>query len=92
MQLALSALQWSLCLVYLDDVIVFSRDFDKQVDYLDKVLTWLGSTGLKVEGQQVCVLCHKGVIPGAHPVKGGDPTGYRECGQDPELASNQDGV
>ena len=36
--LALSGLQWSLCLVYLDDVIMFSRDFNKQVDHLDKVL------------------------------------------------------
>ena len=27
MGLALSGLQWSLCLIYLDDVIVFSEDF-----------------------------------------------------------------
>ena len=39
MELALSALQWSLCLIYLDYIIVFSKDFDEQVDHLDKFLT-----------------------------------------------------
>ena len=37
MELALSGLQWSLCLIYLDDVILFSKGFDEQVDHLDKV-------------------------------------------------------
>ena len=32
MELALSGLQWSLCVIYLDDVIVFSEDFDGQAD------------------------------------------------------------
>ena len=39
MELTLSGLQWSLCLIYLDDVIVFSHDFDEHIDRLDKVLT-----------------------------------------------------
>ena len=54
-ELALFGLQWSLCLNKLDDVIVFSRDFDEQVDQLDIVLTQLGSVGLKVKGSK-CVL------------------------------------
>ena len=32
MELTLSGLQWSLYVIYLDDVIVFSEDFDEQVD------------------------------------------------------------
>ena len=32
MELVLSGLQWSLCLIYLDDVIVFSEDFDGLVN------------------------------------------------------------
>ena len=32
MELTLSGLQWSLCLIYLDDVIVFSHDFDEHID------------------------------------------------------------
>ena len=39
MELTLSGLQWSLCLIYLDDVIVFSHGFEEQIDRLDKVLT-----------------------------------------------------
>ena len=49
MELALSGLQWSLCLIYLDDVIVFSEDFDEQVDHLDQVLNYIGSVGLKLK-------------------------------------------
>ena len=49
MELALSGLQWSLCLIYLDDVIVFSADFDEQVDHLDQVLTHIGAAGLKLK-------------------------------------------
>ena len=49
MELALSGLQWSLCLIYLDDVIVFSEDFDEQVDHLDQVLTHIGTAGLKLK-------------------------------------------
>ena len=32
MELTLSGLQWSLCLIYLDDVIVFSHDFEEHID------------------------------------------------------------
>ena len=32
MELTSSCLQWSLCLIYLDDVIVFSHDFDEHID------------------------------------------------------------
>ena len=39
MEFTLYGLHWSLCLIYLDDVIVFSHDFDEHKDRLDKVLT-----------------------------------------------------
>ena len=48
MLLTLSGLQWSLCLIYLDDVIVFSHDFEEQIDRLDMVLTQIGGAGLKL--------------------------------------------
>ena len=64
MELALSGLQWSLCLIYLDDVIVFSADFDEQVDHLDQVLTCIGAVGLKLKPSK-CVLCDKGIFLGA---------------------------
>ena len=65
MELALSGLQWSLCLIYLDDVIVFSEDFDEQVDHLDQVLTHIGSAGFETEAKQVCVHCNKSIFLGA---------------------------
>ena len=49
MELTLSGLQWSLCLIYLDDVIVFFHDFDEHIDRLDKVLSWIGAAGLKLK-------------------------------------------
>ena len=53
-ELAMSGLKWSLFLIYLDDVIVFSTDFDEQVDHLDKVLTHIGAAGLKLKSSK-CV-------------------------------------
>ena len=49
MELTLSGLQWSLCLIHLDDVIVFSYDFEEQIDRLDKVLTQTGDAGFKLK-------------------------------------------
>ena len=49
MELTLSGLQWSLCLIYLDDVIVFFHDFKEQIDRLDKVLTQIGGAGLMLK-------------------------------------------
>ena len=53
-ELTLSSLQWSLCLIYLDDVIVFSHDFDEHISRLDKVLTRIGAAGLKLKSSK-CV-------------------------------------
>ena len=49
MELTLSGLQWSLCLIYLDDVIVFSHGFDGHIDRLDRVLTQICAAGLKLK-------------------------------------------
>ena len=49
MELTLSGLQWSLCLIYLDDVIVFFHEFDEHIDHLDKVLSLIGAAGLKLK-------------------------------------------
>jgi Reverse transcriptase (RNA-dependent DNA polymerase) len=41
MDLVLAGLLWDVCLAYLDDVIVFSRDFDKHLERLAAVLDCL---------------------------------------------------
>ena len=69
---------------------MFSRDFDDQVNQLDKVLMWLGSAGLKFKVSR-CALLHE-CLPEVHPVEGANPIRSGEYGQDPELASVQDGA
>ena len=54
MELTLSGLQWSLCLIYLDDVIVFSHDLDEHIARLDKVLTQIGAAGLRLK-PSICI-------------------------------------
>ena len=38
MQLVLGGLQWQICMVYLDDVSVYSKSFDKHLDNVNAVL------------------------------------------------------
>lgn len=49
MDLVLADLQWTTCLVYLDDIIVFGRTFPEHLSRLDEVLTKLGAANLKVK-------------------------------------------
>ena len=49
MELVLTGLQWSICLIYLDDVIIFGRNFEENIERLDVVLTWFGAAGLKLK-------------------------------------------
>ena len=59
MELPLFGLQWSLCLIYLDDVIVFSHNFDEHIDRLDQVLTRIGAAGLKLKPSKCVFLALK---------------------------------
>ena len=47
MELVLRGLNWEHCMVYLDDIIVFVRDFDQALENLDMVFNRLQSAGLK---------------------------------------------
>ncbi len=57
MDRVLSGLKWSMCLVYLDDVLIFSRDFPEHLRRLDLVLGAIQSAGLvlNLEKCQFCV-------------------------------------
>ena len=59
MDLTLSGLQWSLCLIYLDDVIVFSHDFDEYIARLGKVLTRISAAGLKLKHSECIFFASK---------------------------------
>ena len=65
MDLTLAGLQWSHCLVYLDDIIVMGRSFEEHLGNLNLVLEWLRDANLKVKPvkcalfqEQVCYLGH----------------------------------
>ena len=56
MDLVLAGLQWSSCLVYLDDIIIVGRTFSEHLHNLQTVLTRLREAGLKLKPQK-CNLC-----------------------------------
>ena len=45
----LSGVKWKTCLVYIDDVIIFSKNEEELVDHLEQVLSLLGETGVKLK-------------------------------------------
>ena len=44
----LSSVKWQFCIVYIDDVIIFSKSVDKHLDHIDQVLTLLGDSGMSI--------------------------------------------
>lgn len=54
MEMALRGLQWTSCLIYLDDVIIFGRTLSEHNERLDSVLSRLGEAGLKLKPSK----CH----------------------------------
>ena len=49
MDFVLACLQWSQCLVYIDDVIVVGQTFQEHLDILEEVFQCLHSAGLKLK-------------------------------------------
>ena len=56
MDLLLTGLQWSSCLVYLDDVIVVGQSFSEHLQNLDNVFRRLRRAGLKLKPQKCAFL------------------------------------
>lgn len=54
MEMALRGLQWSSCLIYLDDVIIFGQDFTEHMNRLHAVLSRIQDAGLKLKPSK----CH----------------------------------
>ena len=49
LDIILSGVRWQICLVYLDDVIVFSRGMKEHIAHLDQVLTLLRAAGVSLK-------------------------------------------
>ena len=59
MQLVLSGLQWQICMVYLDDVIVYSKSFSQHLRNLRSVFDRLRTEGLKLQPKNVIFVSQK---------------------------------
>ena len=46
--IVLSSVRWQFCIVYLDDVIIFSNSVDEHIDHIDQVLTLLENAGMSI--------------------------------------------
>ncbi len=60
MEKVLSKLTWKICLIYLDDIIVFSKTFDEHVENLRQVFERLRNANLKMNPKK-CALFRKTV-------------------------------
>ena len=56
MEFVLAGLQWQTCLVYLDDVIVYGRDFDEHLERLKQVFERFRQAGLKLKPSKCFLL------------------------------------
>ena len=56
MEIMLAGLNWESCLVYLDDIIIFSRTFEEHLSRLESVLSRLRAGGLKLKVKK-CAFC-----------------------------------
>ena len=59
MELIFSGLSYEVALVYLDEIIVFGRNFEKHLKRLELVLQRLSENGIKIKGSQ-CNFFQKG--------------------------------
>ena len=67
METAIAGLQWEICLIYLNDVIVVGRTFEHMIENLSKVLDRIVSAGLKLKPKK-CVLFSRKVLYLGHLV------------------------
>ena len=67
MELALQGLQWTTCLIYIDDVIVYGGNFDEHMRRLEEVFQRLKHAGLKLKPEK-CVLLQSEVVFLGHVV------------------------
>ena len=49
MERVLSSLQWQICLVYIDDIVVFSQTLDEHIARLQEIFQRLKTAGLKLK-------------------------------------------
>jgi len=69
MDVVMSGLHLDVCLIYLDDIIVFSKTVEEHIERLVRVLRRLRSAGLKLKPEK-CLLMQRSVSFLGHVVSG----------------------
>jgi len=92
MDIVMTGLNLEVCLVYLDDIIVYSRTIDKHMERLIAVLTRLRHAGLKLKPEK-CALLQKSVSFLGHVISdegiGTDPDKIRAVMEWPSLLASK---
>jgi len=70
MDMILAGKTWNICLVYLEDVMVFSRSPEEHLQHLDEVLTRLGKAGVTLKAPK-CPLFQEEVEYLGHVIRPG---------------------
>ncbi|CAL9692089.1 unnamed protein product [Knipowitschia caucasica] len=52
MELVLKGLPWHICMIYLDDILIFSRSFSEHVAALEQILSRIGAAGLRLKAKK----------------------------------------
>ena len=77
MEVVLQGLQWQICLIYLDDIIIYAKGFEEHLERLSQVFSALRGAGLKLKPKK-CVLTRHEVTYLGHIVSSegisADPT------------------
>jgi len=58
MQVTMSDFAFQFLLVYLDDLLVYSKTFDKHMEHLERLLQRVTETGLKLKASQLWNVLH----------------------------------
>ncbi|CAC5410305.1 Retrovirus-related Pol polyprotein from transposon opus,Retrovirus-related Pol polyprotein from transposon 17.6 [Mytilus coruscus] len=56
MELVLNGLKWQICVIYLDDIIVFGKNFEQHMERLDIILDRISKAGLKLKPEKCDLL------------------------------------
>ena len=57
METVLSGLHWQVCLIYLDDIIIFGKTFNEMISNLDTVIQRFVKSGLKLKPSKCQLFC-----------------------------------
>lgn len=67
MELVLKGLPWHICMVYLDDILIYSRSFEDHLSALGEVFTRIGAAGQRLNARK-CHLAREQVVFLAHVI------------------------